>query len=358
MRMLLAGGGTGGHLFPAVAIAEELLRQESDAAVRFVGTARGLEARLLPQLGLPLDLIDMAGLVGRGVRGALELGPKLLRSLRQAFAILKDFRPDVVVGVGGYASFPVLLAAKLKGIPFVLHEQNARAGLSNRVLARFAGRICLSLRGSGEGLPQDKLVLTGNPLRQGVMAVRAELPQDGKLLVFGGSRGAHAINELLIESLPLLRARGIEAAVMHQTGEADAARVEAAYLDKGIGGVEVQPFIADMGAAYAAAKLVVCRAGATTIAELCACGRPALLIPFPHAAADHQTANARALENLGAACLLPQKELTAEVLATRIAELWLDRPRLEAMASAARQQGCSDAAAQVVNVCRQVVSEG
>ena len=357
MRMLLAGGGTGGHLFPAVAIAEELLRQEQDAAVHFVGTARGLEARLLPQLGLPLELIDMAGLVGRGLSGALQLGPKLARSLRQSLRILRDFAPDLVIGVGGYASFPVLLAAGIKGIPVVLHEQNAQPGLSNRVLARFARRVCLSIQGSGSGLPERKLVMTGNPLRQGVVSVAAELPQRGKLLVFGGSRGAHAINELMVETLPLLRAGGMTAAVVHQTGEDDAAWVEAAYLEKGVRGVEVVPFIGDMGRAYAEAGLVLCRAGATTIAELCACGRPAVLIPFPYAAADHQTANARALESAGAARLLPQQGLGAKELATEISGLWADRDRRESMAAAARGLGHMDAAARVVEVCRQVLSE-
>ncbi len=322
MRMLLAGGGTGGHLFPAIAIAEQLLRQDRSAEVRFVGTARGLEAQLLPKLGLPLDLIDMVGVVGRGLGGALQLLPKLIRSLRQSLRIIRHFRPDIVVGVGGYASFPVLLAARLKGIPSVLHEQNALPGLSNRVLARFARRICLSLPGSGAHLPQRKLVVTGNPLRRGVAELSATLPERGKILVFGGSRGAHAVNELMTACVPLLRRQGLSAEILHQTGAADAAQVAAAYAAAGVSGVEVQPFIEDMARADREARLVVCRAGATTIAELCACGRPALMIPFPHAAADHQTANAAAMERAGAAKLLVQAELTPAQLAASLNELW------------------------------------
>ncbi len=357
MRMLLAGGGTGGHLFPAVAIAEQLLQQDENARVRFVGTARGLEAKLLPQLGLPLELIDMTGVVGRGLRGVLQLAPKLLSSLNRSRQILKEFSPDIVVGVGGYASFPVLVAAKLTGIPFILHEQNARPGLSNRVLARFARRVCLSIPGSGGRIAEHKLVFTGNPLRQGVTEVNPELPENGKLLVFGGSRGAHAINQLLVECLPILRERGFDAGIIHQTGEADLQMVTEAYRRAGENNVEVVAFINDMAAAYRVAQLVVCRAGATTIAELCACGRPALMIPFPFAAADHQTENAAAMEQAGAVQMLVQGKLTAETLARVVIALWEDRGQLEKMAAAASALGQKDAAARVIEVCQQVLTE-
>ncbi len=357
MKMLLAGGGTGGHLFPAVAIAEQLLRQDRNAEVRFVGTAKGLEAKLLPKLGLALELIDMVGLVGRGLSGALQLMPKLLLSLRQSLEIVRRFNPDIVVGVGGYSSFPVMVAARLKGVPFIIHEQNATPGLSNRVLARFAQRICLSIPGSGERLPQGKLIVTGNPLRQGLTCLDSPLPSAGNILVFGGSRGAHAINELVVACMPLLRKNGIDATVIHQTGDVDEQQVTAAYREAGETGVEVLSFIDDMASAYKGAQLVVCRAGATTIAELCACGRPALMIPYPHAAADHQTANADAMEVAGAAIKLVQTDLTPEKLATAISELWKDQDRLQQMAAAARSLGQSDAAERVVDVCLQVLSE-
>lgn len=358
MKMLLAGGGTGGHLFPAIAIAEQLLREERDASVLFVGTERGLEAKLLPQLGLQLDLINMVGVVGRGLRGLLQGLPRLLSSIGQSRRILQSFAPDVVVGVGGYASFPVLLTAGLTGIPCVLHEQNAHAGLSNRILARLARRVCISIPGSEKNLPRKKVVLTGNPLRQGVVDVDAVLPDDGMLLVFGGSRGARAINQLMVEALPQLRARGITAPVLHQTGEADLEWVQKAYATAGIEGVEVRSFIDRMDSAYDAARLVVCRAGATTIAELCACGRPALMIPFPFAAADHQTANAAAMEQQGAARMLHQQSLDAETLVAELGALWHDDEKLGAMAEAAAGLGQKDAAARVLDVCRQAVREG
>lgn len=358
MRLLLAGGGTGGHLFPAVAIAEQLLRQNDAAVVRFVGTARGLEAKLLPKLGMSLELIDMVGVVGRGLVGSLQMLPKLFRSLIQSLRILRTFRPDIVIGVGGYASFPVLVAARLKGVPFILHEQNAKPGLSNRVLAQFAARICISIPGSESQLPREKTILTGNPLRQGVTEISPQLPAAGTLLVFGGSRGARAINDLMIAAVPMLRAKGFDAKIVHQTGEADAERVREACLATGEEQVDVRPFIDDMANAYRDAKLVVCRAGATTIAELCACGRPALMIPFPFAAADHQTANAQAMEEAGAAKLMVQKETSAEVLATTITALWQDQVKLTAMAVAAASLGQKDAAEKVLNVCQQVLSEG
>ncbi len=358
MKMLLAGGGTGGHLFPAVAIAEQWLQQDENAEVRFVGTAKGLEAKLLPKLGLALETIDMVGLVGRGLSGALQVLPKLFRSLRQSQRILQQFKPDIVVGVGGYSSFPVLTAAWLKGIPFIVHEQNAQFGLSNRVLARFAQRVCVSLPESAAGLPQQKVVVTGNPLRQEVAGLSSALPPAGKLLVFGGSRGAHAINQLMVEALPLLRRMGVDAAVVHQTGQADQAQVTEAYRAAGETRVEVFAFIDDMATAYRNAQLVVSRAGATTIAELCACGRPALLIPFPHAAADHQTANAAAMQATGAAKLLVQAELTPEILAATIGELLPDRAQLQQMAQAAKVLGQTDAAERVVAVCIDILSEG
>lgn len=354
MRMLLAGGGTGGHLFPAVAIAEQLLAEDNKAQVQFVGTAKGLEARQLPALGFALELIDISGVVGRGIFGLLLVLPKLVRSLSQSWRILSKFNPDVVVGVGGYASFPVLMAAGCRGIPCVIHEQNARPGLSNRLLAKVAKRICLSIPGSGAHLPQSKLVLTGNPLRQAMNLVSPILPSAGGLLVFGGSRGARAINRLMVETLPLLRQAGMTADLVHQTGRDDYAQVRQAYAEQQDKQVRVVSFIDDMSTAYNQARLVICRAGATTLAELCVCGRPALLVPYPYAAADHQTANARALEQQQAARLLPEAHLTPAGLAEAILGLWHNPTQLEKMATAARKLGQPAAAERVVAVCRQV----
>lgn len=355
MRLLLAGGGTGGHLFPAVALAQLLLKQDKTAAVKFVGTKKGLEFRLLPKLGLPLQTVAMAGVVGRGWRGKLEMVPNLLKSMVQARVILKNFAPDLVIGVGGYASVPVLLMAKMLRIPYLIHEQNALPGLSNRLLGRWARQIFLSFAEGDEGFDQHKTLLTGNPLRPGLETVEAELPANGKLLIFGGSRGAQAINRAVIEMLPLLKDWSDCPQIMHQTGEAELAEVRQAYENAGFDPQQVVPFIDDMASAYAEAKLVVCRAGATTLAELTVCGRPAILIPFPYAAGDHQTANARTLEVAGAAKLLPQSELTAAVLADSIKELFTDVVGLQAMAEKGRTLGKPGAAELILNECRRII---
>jgi UDP-N-acetylglucosamine--N-acetylmuramyl-(pentapeptide) pyrophosphoryl-undecaprenol N-acetylglucosamine transferase len=357
MKLLLAGGGTGGHLFPAVAIAEELLAQDAQAEVLFVGTERGLESRMLPKLGLPLATVDMVGVVGRGWRGKLQLLPKLIKSFWQARRILADFRPDLVIGVGGYASVPALLAAKLKGIPYLLHEQNAIAGLSNRLLGRGAARVCVSFDSSRDSFPAARVVVTGNPVRPALEQVSVQLPQEGTLLIFGGSRGARAINQTLIEMLPLLQQWPQRPRILHQTGEEDFTSVQRAYREAGLDENQVVPFIDDMAMAYAAASLVVCRAGATSLAELTVCGRPAILIPFPFAAADHQTVNARVLEREGAAQLLAQSELTAKALLARIQGLLEARQKLEQMADNCRKLGQQGAAGRILQECRTLLKK-
>jgi len=357
MRLLLAGGGTGGHLFPAVALAQGLLQRDDAARVQFVGTERGLEARLLPKLGLPLATVDMAGFVGRGLLGKLRILPKLARSLGQSRRILQQFQPDLVVGVGGYASVPVLLAAKLGGIPYLIHEQNAVPGLSNRLLGRWAQRICLSFAGSEKHFPAGRTLLTGNPLRQGLDALDAELPENGTLLIFGGSRGAQAINRAVVDMLPQLLEKTGRLRIVHQAGEDDLEAVRRGYAAAGLDPRQVVPFIDDMAGAYAAAGLVICRAGATTIAELTACGRPAILIPFPYAAGDHQTANARQLDEAGAGCLLPQTRLTPQRLADLVTELLDDRQKRLTMAANARQMGRPGATRRILDECERLVAK-
>ena len=355
MRLLLAGGGTGGHLFPAVALAQLLLKQDDNSVVQFVGTERGLEQRLLPKLGLPLATVDMVGVVGRGWRGKLELLPKLFKSLGQAKKILGHFGPDLVIGVGGYASVPVLLMAKMTGIPYLIHEQNAIPGLSNRLLGKGAKLICLSFTDSDSGFDRNKTLVTGNPLRQELDNVSTEIPQRGKLLIFGGSRGARAINQGVIKMLPLLHDWEQKPELLHQTGDDDYLQVQQGYRDAGFDPQQVVPFIDDMAAAYTEASLVICRAGATTLAELTNCGRAAILIPFPHAAGDHQTANAKALKDAGAAILLPQDELTPERLATLVKSLLDDRQTLQNMAKQGRQLSYSGAAERILNECRRLL---
>ncbi|MEA3543626.1 MAG: UDP-N-acetylglucosamine--N-acetylmuramyl-(pentapeptide) pyrophosphoryl-undecaprenol N-acetylglucosamine transferase, partial [Thermodesulfobacteriota bacterium] len=274
--------------------------------------------------------------------------------LGQAKKIMNHFKPDLVIGVGGYASVPALLMAKLSGIPYLIHEQNAIPGLSNRLLGRWAELICLSFAGSGSGFKRNKIVVTGNPLRQGLDTVAAEIPQPGQLLIFGGSRGAKAINQAVVKMLPLLKQK-LE--ILHQTGDADFLQVQQGYRAAGFDPQQVVPFIDDMAAAYADSSLVICRAGATTLAELTICGRAAILIPFPHAAGDHQTANAQTLKNHGAAILLPQDELIPERLATLVQNLLADQQTLQNMANQGRQLSVPGAAERILNQCRRLLGE-
>jgi UDP-N-acetylglucosamine--N-acetylmuramyl-(pentapeptide) pyrophosphoryl-undecaprenol N-acetylglucosamine transferase len=351
----LAGGGTGGHLFPAVALGQLLLEEVPGAQILFVGTRRGIEYRLLPQLQLPLELVDMVGVVGRGLRGKMELIPRLTHSLIQAQRILRRFKPDLVVGFGGYASVPVLMAAKILQIPYLIHEQNAIPGSSNKLLAKGAARICVSYADTIGSFPRDKVKLTGNPLRQGFDQMAEELPVPGQVLVFGGSRGARAINEALVACLPELLRWAQPPQILHQTGEDDFVMVSEAYAAAGYSAATIVPFIDDMAAAYSRSALVICRAGATTLAELTVCGRPAILIPFPHAAGDHQNANARALEQAGAAVVLQQQDLTALRLATELRILLADREQLQLMAMRGRSLARPDAARKILAECRSLV---
>jgi UDP-N-acetylglucosamine--N-acetylmuramyl-(pentapeptide) pyrophosphoryl-undecaprenol N-acetylglucosamine transferase len=356
MRLLLAGGGTGGHLFPAVALAQELKTEEPDAAILFVGTARGVEAWVLPELGFALEKIEMEGFVGKPALKKPGVFLLLMRSVGRSMKILKRFQPEVVVGVGGYASVPVLLAARLMGKPVLIHEQNALPGLANRLLGRLAQRVCLSFEDDQGFFPTAKTLVSGNPVRRGIAGCP---PPEGEpvLLVSGGSQGAAAINRTMIEALPLLERWRDRLAIIHQTGARDEDMVRRAYASAGWHKFRVVSFITDMGAAYTSAHLVVCRAGATTIAELCACGRTALFIPLPHAAGDHQARNAESLASRGAALLVEQKDLTPSKLAAEIADL-LDHPqRLKAMAQAMRALGRPDAARLILRECRFLAGE-
>lgn len=354
MRLLLAGGGTGGHLFPAVALAQRLLEQDPEAQVLFVGTARGIEARVLPELDLPLQLIDIRGFVNQGLAGKLRQLPRLAKSVWQGLRILREFKPDVVLGVGGYASAPMLAAAKLKRIPTVIHEQNAWPGLTNRLMGPWARCVCLSFSEAERAFHRATTIVTGNPLRTGMESCPPIDDGDPQLLIFGGSRGARAINDAVLEALPLLKHWQARMRIVHQTGEEDLQRVREGYAEAGWPQDAVVPFIKDMAGAYARAHLVVCRAGATTLAELAACGRAAILIPYPHAAGDHQTINAQAMARRGAALVLPQQDLSAQHLASLIDDLMKNRPRLISMAGASRSLGIGGAAERILKVCRSI----
>lgn len=350
MQVLIMAGGTGGHVMPALAVARELRAQGHD--VRWLGTATGLEARAVPAAGIELFTLPVAGLRGSGVLRYLSAPVGLLRALAQAIGLLRRLRPDAVLGLGGYASGPGGVAACLLRRPLLIHEQNARPGLTNRLLARLAQRVLAGF--PGVRLAGRAAEFTGNPVRGELL----DLPPPGerlrtapRLLVLGGSQGAQAINAAVPQALELLKQSGVPLPqVRHQAGRQHAEAVTADYRARGLKAT-VDGFIDDMGAAYDAADLAICRAGALTVAELCAVGLGALLIPFPHAADDHQTANARYLAGAGAAVLLPQADLTPLRLAELLGSLLTDSARRLAMAEAARRLARPDAARRVAAAC-------
>ncbi|MGH7789660.1 MAG: undecaprenyldiphospho-muramoylpentapeptide beta-N-acetylglucosaminyltransferase [Candidatus Binatia bacterium] len=357
MRMVVAGGGTGGHLFPGLAVAEYVAGADAQS-VMFIGSASGIEARVVPLTRFAFAPLQIHGLRGRGWRGALQLAGQLPPAVVRAWRILGRFRADIVLGVGGYASFPVVVAAWLRRVPSVLLEQNAHPGLANRTLARLAARVCTTFEAANAYFPSDRVVRTGNPVRAFPPAATPVGSTAGfALLVFGGSQGARRINQAMAEAAPALRAALPGLSIVHQTGAADRAALAARYAEVGLA-AEVREFIDDMGAAYHAADLVLCRSGATTVAELTVLGKPAVLVPYPFAADDHQRANAREMAERGAARLVLDQDLSGARVAETIVDLAGDRQRLAAMGAAARQLGVPDAAARVAATCRAVARGG
>ena len=328
---MIAGGGTGGHVFPALAIAQEWLRRKVDGEVSnernvvFVGTERGMEARLVPQAGLPLELIRVAGLKGIGGLRFLRNAAMLPAGLLDSEKILRRHKIDVALGVGGYASGPMILLAAMHRIPTVVFEPNIEAGFTNRVLARVATRIAVANQETASRFG-EKAVLTGCPIRKEFFAVpRKEHGEPFTILITGGSRGALPINRAVVDSLEILATRKNQLFIVHQTGERDYNAVRVAYARRQFQ-AEVVPFIENMAERFAQADLIVCRSGAITVAEVSASGRASIFIPFGAATDAHQTRNAQAMQDAGAARLLPQTELTPERLTNEIFSL-LDQPR-------------------------------
>ena len=352
LAVVIAGGGTGGHLFPGLATAETLARRRP-CKLTFVGSSRGIETRVVPKRGHPLRTLPVRALRGQGALGFAASAIRLPVSVASAWNLLGEIDPDLVIGVGGYASGPAVVAGWSRGIPTVLLEQNAHPGLTNRVLARFADRICVAFPESAAYFPKTKTVETGNPVRPPAARPRGESAVFS-ILVFGGSAGAHRLNEIGVEAIARLGAGNLR--VVHQTGEADLESVKSRYVAHGIA-ADVVPFIDDMAAAYADADLVVCRAGATTLAELTALGKPAVLVPYPFAADDHQRKNAESLVKRGAATMIVDRDLSAERLGDAIRSLRDEPNRLSAMAAASKALGKPDAAEKVVDVCLELVDE-
>ncbi|MEQ6918322.1 undecaprenyldiphospho-muramoylpentapeptide beta-N-acetylglucosaminyltransferase [Halomonas aquatica] len=354
-RVLIMAGGTGGHVIPALSLARGLAQEGVEVA--WLGSPRGIENRLVPEAGIPLSLIAVSGLRGNGLTGWLLAPFNLMRAVWQAGRVIRDFDPQLVVGLGGFASGPGGLAAWLMRRPLVIHEQNAVAGLTNRALSHLARRVYAAF---SQAFP-DRAEVIGNPVRAEIADLGQEPRKAGemagrplRLLVVGGSLGAQALNERLPEALASLPETH-RPEVLHQAGRDKDQATRTAYREQGVE-VEVTAFIDDMAAAYAWADLVVCRAGALTVAELAAAAKPALFVPFPHAVDDHQTANARALVEQQAARLMPQQEMSAAALAECLTTL-LDPDTLATMAARTRACAHLDAVERLVAGCMETAFE-
>jgi UDP-N-acetylglucosamine--N-acetylmuramyl-(pentapeptide) pyrophosphoryl-undecaprenol N-acetylglucosamine transferase len=352
LSVLIAGGGTGGHLYPGIAVARELLARVPEAAVTFVGTAAGIEARVVPREGFALDVIRSVGLKGRSAR-SIALGVALLPvSAGDAWRVITRRRPAVVVGVGGYSSGPVVLLAALRGIPTLLMEQNAMPGITNRLLAPVVTTAAVTYQESVRFFG-GKALLSGNPVRpeffgESARAYDVRPPEAARVLVFGGSQGAHAINGALVEAAARLAAGTPRVAITHQTGERDLDMVRGGYQRAGLD-ARIEPFLFAMDREMKAADFAICRAGATTLAELAASGTPSILVPLPTAADDHQRRNALALVTQGAARMVEQRELSGDRIAAEILALAGDAAERRSMGEAARRLARPDAARVIVD---------
>ena len=351
MRVIIAGGGTGGHLFPGLAVAEELAARGHQ--VRFVGTEKGIEARAVPAAGYALDLIDIAGIKRRGWKNAMSGLLRVPKAMNQSRLILKREKPDVVVGVGGYASGPMVLAAALSGRPTAILEQNSVPGFTNKTLGKFTKTVFGAFEAARASFPGKKYQLVGNPVRKRVRDILSAAGVAGRgdgegVLVVGGSQGAHAVNELVCDAMKILKAVGHAPRLVHQSGSADHDDLVRRYAEAGID-ADVRAFIDDMGAAYRNCAVVVARAGASTLAELTLIGKPAILIPLPTAADDHQTVNAQELAEAGAALLLPQRQTSPAQLADTLRALLEDPAERTRMSAAGRTLGRPTAHADIAD---------
>lgn len=361
MTIVIAAGGTGGHLYPAIALAKEFQRRDPMTNVLFVGTTRGLESRVLAHEGFELALINAKPIMGKGLIGMLSGACAMPVSLWQSAMILRRRRADLVIGVGGYTSPMMVMAAALRGVSRVILEPNAYPGLANKAVGPFAQRVFLAFPSAAASFNASKVRIVGTPIRREFFtqtgAASPVKPSNGPhVLVFGGSQGAKAINTAAIEGLPELLRRHPAAAVTHQTGETDYARVKEAYERAGVS-VNVLPFIYDMPAAINAADVVVARAGAMTVAELAACGKPAILVPLPTAIYDHQAKNAKVMEDAGAAIVIAQRELSGAKLARGLAVI-LDNPdKMRAMGAASLSLRRMDAAEAIVRECYALIGD-
>jgi UDP-N-acetylglucosamine--N-acetylmuramyl-(pentapeptide) pyrophosphoryl-undecaprenol N-acetylglucosamine transferase len=345
MRAILAGGGTGGHVIPALAIAQQLQKQYQ-AEILFIGTARGIENRLVPAAGFPLRLVQVGALKNVSLATRLHTFSDLPRSVWESRRIFREFRPDVVIGVGGYASGPGMLAAVLVRIPTLVFEPNFVPGFANRIVARFVSVAAVHFDETRRYFRRCEV--TGVPVREAFFQI-SDGPATPTVLIFGGSQGAHAINQVVMESAGELLLRNFGLRIIHQTGERDFSDVQAKYAKLG-GAAEAHRFIDDMPGAFARATLLICRSGASTVAEVTAAGKPAVFVPFPRAADDHQKRNAEALERAGAAVMIEEHNLTRKTLLDTVTSLLADTPRLRKMGEAGRKLSHPNAARDIASM--------
>ena len=358
-RVVIAGGGTGGHLYPGIALARALIRNDMDIEISFVGTQKGLEAKVLPQEGFNLKTILSAGLFGKKKIARWVSWCKLPISTAQSMSFLLRKRPGLVVGVGGYASGPLVLSAWVLRIPILIHEQNCIPGMTNKWLGKIADKIAVSFKDSSAMFPKEKVEVTGNMIREEFCKPKEEFPQNVgpfRVLVLGGSQGAHSINMAMVEALQFLSQQKLDLHITHQTGETDLEMVNMQYK-KNHFPADVRPFIDDIEDQYRKASLVICRAGATTLAEVTACGKMSILVPFPHATHNHQVKNARILEAANAGEIVLDEELSGLRIAKSIIQAMEEPKRLKIMEENSYKLGNRDATEKVRLLCMELLEE-
>lgn len=355
--MMIAGGGTGGHIYPAIAIAREFMSRDAQRKVVFVGTEKGLERTIVPKAGFPIEFIEVGGLKGKGGLDLLRNLARLPLGFIQAWKIVSRHRPNVVLGVGGYSSGPVLAAAAIRRIPTMIHEQNAYPGLTNRILARIVRSVAVAFPDAAARMKRNDGVVTGNPVREEFFRLANAIHDSGdkrRLLIFGGSQGSRVLNDAMTGALLFLGRVKDRLEIVHQTGPNELEKVKAAYDASAFGSARVVAYLDPIANEIASADLVVCRAGAMTIGELAAIGRAAILVPFAAATNNHQELNARFVESAGGAIVITERDLTPERLGLAIAEVINDPERSGRMAKAARSLAAPDATKKIVDLIQQI----
>lgn len=358
-KILIMAGGTGGHVFPGLAVAKELTKND-EFEVLWLGTKERMEAQLVPKYGFNIEFIKIQGIRRNGLLRKLLAPFKILRAVCEAISVIRKFKPDVVLGMGGYASGPGGLAARILGVPLVLHEQNAAPGLTNRLLSKIATKILLGFPNAFKG---QKVLYVGNPVREDVINLNKQLPKqfpEGKLrvLVIGGSLGAQVLNETVPKAISLCREAGFNVEIVHQTGKDNSSKVKDIYNALSLNdNVIISDFIDNMANAYSNTDIIICRAGALTVAEVAASGIPAIFVPLPTAVDDHQTKNAKSLADIGAAICLAQKDLTSELLAQKLLGLAADKSQLARMSEIAGSSAKLSATEEAAKVCRELAGE-